>query len=293
MAESARKNLENKGNSLHPVLLPSKLQSWWAKSWCSNLERYADYANRIGRGRSYARNGSVVDLRIETGKIAARVQGSRSQPYKIEIKITSMRADKREELADLCIGKLASAEALLAGNFPQELAHLLFGESQGLFPNPQQIQFSCSCPDWADMCKHVAAALYGIGARFDEDPSLFFALRGINVNDLVGRIVDQSAKELLGKTPLRKGARAAGKGFQELSMDDAELGKLFGLDFGSGEKTGEPSNAKGTSKSKVQDKVKVIGPSLDKGKVKEKARGKGYNEGMGMGSGKTKRRTSE
>ncbi len=236
-AESARRRLEKKGARLHPALWHSPLKSWWAQSWCRNLERYADYANRIGRGRTYARNGSVVDLRVEAGKVSALVQGSQSAPYEIEIGITTLRGVARQQLAEVCAGKLESVEALLAGKFPKELEHLLFAEKHGFFPLPRQIQFSCSCPDWAGMCKHVAAALYGVGARLDEDPALFFTLRGIKMEDLVGRAVEQSAHKLLRK---KRGSKAAG-GIKELDLGDAELGKLFGLDFGRGKRQGRKS----------------------------------------------------
>lgn len=236
-AEATRAQMAVKGQDLHPAVLVGALKSWWARSWCGNLERYADYSNRIGRGRSYARNGSVVDLRIEAGKIAALVQGSQRRPYKIGIKITILRGDKRKELADLCEGKLESAEALLAGKFPKELEHLLFAERGGLFPDPRQIEFSCSCPDSASMCKHIAAALYGTGARLDEDPSLFFLLRGMKMEELVGRVVEKSAEKLLRK---KRGVKGESK---LLELDDGALGALFGLDFGVGSKPGRRRKA--------------------------------------------------
>ncbi len=230
-ADKARKALEKKGHRLNPAILHTPLRSWWASSWCKNLERYADYSNRIGRGRSYARNGSVVDLNLEAGKILALVQGSQARPYKIEIKLTIFRADKRRELASLCEGKLESAKALLSGTFPKELEPLLFGKEQGLFPDPRQITFTCSCPDSANMCKHVAASLYAVGARLDEDPLLFFTLRGIQVEELVGHIVEKSTESLLKK---KRGSKNESK---VLDTDDSGLGKLFGLNFSAKKKT--------------------------------------------------------
>lgn len=238
LEKALEKNPGRNGGALHHVMLRYPLKSWWARAWCQNLERYADELNRIDRGRDYARNGSVLDLRLEAGIITALVHGSRPAPYEVEIKIETLRGEQCRKLADLCGGKLESVEALLAGSFPRDLERLLVAEKQGLFPHPRQIKFSCSCPDWADMCKHVAAALYGAGARLDEDPSLFFTLRGMKMEELIGRVVEKGAEELLGKRPgagWKKGKKGEkGKGESRvLELNDAALGKLFGLDFGS------------------------------------------------------------
>jgi uncharacterized Zn finger protein len=216
--------LEKRG-PLYPVAVGSPLAvTWWGKAWNRNLESYADYANRIGRGRSYARNGSILDLRIAPAEISALVQGSRPQPYKVRIDITTMSGPSQKTLAEVCSGKLESAEALLKGRFPEDMQGILTSGKYGLFPSPKQIQLSCSCPDWASMCKHIAAALYGVGARLDQDPSLFFVLRGMQAEQLVSRVIRESAEKLL-----------TGRGGGEskvLGLDDAGLGELFGLDFG-------------------------------------------------------------
>ena len=182
-AQKARK----KGQTLNPVVISGRkiAKSWWGQAWCDNLERYADYESRLSRGQRYVRTGAVVDLQIQKGKLQARVQGTRKVPYKVEIRISPLSQERCDEIIDRCGSRVDSLESLLSGSFPETLKDVFLGEG-GLFPTPREISFGCSCPDWAMMCKHVAAALYGVGARLDEDPMLFFTLRGIET----GRFVD-------------------------------------------------------------------------------------------------------
>jgi uncharacterized Zn finger protein len=222
-AEKQRAKLAKKGESLQPVLLTGKTiaAKWWGKAWCKNLERYADYANRIARGRSYVRSGMVLDLRITPGSVTALVQGSRSTPYKIHVKLPLLSAAARTQVETACRGQLGSLADLLAGKFPQALEALFTATGTGLFPTPKEIQFACSCPDVASMCKHVAAVLYGIGARFDEDPGLFFTLRGLEPQKLISGVVQQHTAELLAK---------AKRGSEKI-LDEADLGALFGIEM--------------------------------------------------------------
>ena len=129
-------------------------------------------------------NGSVIDLKIQKGKILARVQGSRKTPYKVEIRISPLSEKKCQDILSRCGKKLENLEALLGGNFPDEMKELFQGKG-GLFPEPREISFNCSCPDWALMCKHVAAALYGVGARLDENPLLFLHCGELMWGDLL------------------------------------------------------------------------------------------------------------
>ena len=222
-AEKQCAKLLKQGETLHPVTLAgfAMAAKWWGKAWCKNLERYADFSNRVGRGRSYVRNGMVLDLRIASGVVTALVQGSRPQPYKINVKIAPLAKEARAQVEAACRGQIGSLADLLAGQFPKALEALFAGEKTGLFPTPKEITFDCSCPDWASMCKHVAAVLYGIGARFDEDPGLFFTLRGMDPQALIGDVVQQRTGELLAKT-----APAAGK-----VLADADLGAVFGIEM--------------------------------------------------------------
>lgn len=226
----ASKKLERlkKKRDVKPVILQGSAiaRTWWGKSWNKNLEEYADYSNRIGRGRSYVRHGAVLDLQIEAGIIRALVQGSRSKPYEIIIQIGKLNRKTCQHIATSCSGMLESVSELVSGKFPKELGELFLQRDAGLFPSPKEIDFSCSCPDWASMCKHVAAALYGVGARLDEDATLFFTLRGVDMGDLVGETVAAKAENML-ETASRKSSRV---------IQDADLSALFGIDLSDGEK---------------------------------------------------------
>ena len=193
-------------------------ETWWGMEWDRNLERYSDYENRIGRGRSYLRNRAVIDLKIREGQVKANVQGSRSRPYSVTVDISPMPADRQREVMDRCGMKVKTVEELVNGNIPEEVRDVVVSE-RGLFPRPSEISFECTCPDWASMCKHVAAVLYGIGRKFDQDPLLFFTLRGIDFEPLIGRTVDQKLDMILAN---------ADKPSPRI-IDDCDLDRLFGI----------------------------------------------------------------
>lgn len=196
-AESIKREKE-KGKTLEPVHVAGRtiVKNWWGQAWCSNLEQYADYASRLDRGKRYIRTGAVLDLKIEKGKIHARVQGTRKTPYKVEIRISPLSEEKCQEIIKKCSRKIENLESLLSGTFPEELKELFQGGS-GLFPEPKEISFNCSCPDWALLCKHVAAALYGVGVRLDNDPGLFFLLRGINMDHFIDATLANKVEAML------------------------------------------------------------------------------------------------
>src|SRR5947207_2287362 len=173
------------GDSIAPVIIEGRTiaKSFWGKSWCANLERYSDYANRLPRGRTYVRNGSVIDLQIKKGEVLASVSGS--SLYDIKIAIAPVKAARWKSICRDCAGSIDSLVELLQGRLAKGVMDRVCREGDGLFPSPKEIELSCSCPDWADMCKHVAAALYGVGARLDEKPQLLFALRGVDENELL------------------------------------------------------------------------------------------------------------
>ena len=197
-AASTAARAHKKGKQLHPVTLTGRTiaKSWWGMAWCRNLERYADYETRLPRGQRYVRSGAVVDLQIQPGRITARVQGTRKTPYKEEIRISPLSQERCDEIMARCSARVDSLESLLSGRFPEALKDVFLGEG-GLFPTPREIAFSCSCPDWAVMCKHVAAALYGVGARLDEDPLLFFTLRGIDAARFVDVVIANRIESML------------------------------------------------------------------------------------------------
>lgn len=191
--------LKKKNTNLEPIIIEGKniANTWWGKAWNKNLENYADYSNRISRGRSYVRMGAVLDLKIETGIVKALVQGSEKKPYEIEIRITALSNDKWDSILKLCNHKIDNLAELVEGKFPKELEEIFTLKGKGLFPTDKEIKFSCSCYDWADMCKHVTAVLYGIGARFDDDPTLFFKLRNIDFEVLLKKTIEQKMQSLL------------------------------------------------------------------------------------------------
>jgi len=226
-AENKLKKLMKKNPGMKPVRIAGRAiaTTWWGKAWNTNLEQYADYANRIGRGRSYVRHSAVLDLQVDPGRVTSQVQGSRSKPYVVVVEIKKISRSNWRNIKNACEGKFDSLKKLLAGKFPRSLGELFTQTGKGLFPTPNEIKFSCSCPDWAGMCKHVAATLYGIGARLDEDPGLFFKLRKARMDDLVSEAVAETSKSIL-----KKAERKTGR-----VMDTADLSDLFGIDMDIGE----------------------------------------------------------
>lgn len=260
-ADQKLKQLKKKNPDIRPVRLEGKAltQSWWGKAWNKNLERYADFSNRIGRGRSYVRHGAVLDLQIQPGRVDALVQGSASSPYEVEVRIKEIPEKDWKTMIAVCEGRLESLQELIAGQFPKALADIFTAQGEGLFPTPTEIGFSCSCPDWASMCKHVAATLYGIGARFDEDPSLFFYLRNRDISDLVSTAVAEGTRTLLDRAE-RKSDRV---------LDDADLSDVFGIDMDEPEPEPEakakpaPKPKKTTGKKAAKKKKPEPEPSAE------------------------------
>jgi len=157
-------------------------QTFWGQAWCDNLERYSDFASRLPRGRTYVRNGSVVDLRVEPGRIGAHVAGS--ELYQIDIAIRALAPARWKAVKKACTGKIGSLVSLLRGELAGPVLEVLT-RAGGLFPEPREIDMSCSCPDIAGLCKHLAATLYGVGARLDTRPELFFVLRQVDQGELI------------------------------------------------------------------------------------------------------------
>ncbi len=246
----------NGKNNFEPVRITGRkiASSWWGKSWNDNLERYADYANRIGRGRSYVRNEMVLDLKIREREVSALVAGSRSKPYKVSIAIDGIPKRTWESVVCRSSERIDSMASLMEGTFPRELKDIFFCAGTGLFPAPSEIKFSCSCPDWALMCKHVAAALYGIGARFDAAPELFFLLRGMSMDELIGTVAQKETQRLLD----RQGSGSKRILKQNAENDDLEA--LFGISMvgGESESTSEPVPARKTLDGNTSTAKKTV-----------------------------------
>jgi len=207
---------------LPPIDGTKLVRTFWGKAWCDNLESYRDYENRLPRGRSYVRHGAVIDLQILAGKVAALVSGT--SIYEVEVKIQSLPPKSWSKLASECIRQIDSLVDLLRGQLPTQVMELVTRRQGGLFPSPNEISFQCSCPDWAGMCKHVAAALYGVGVRLEQKPELFFELRGVDHNELVGGAAE-AVPRLADGAKNRKVVRGA------------DLSALFGIEL-------EPSTTK-------------------------------------------------
>ncbi|MCU0857770.1 MAG: helix-turn-helix domain-containing protein [Pontiellaceae bacterium] len=168
---------------IEPFRTRSIAVSFWGQAWCRHLEAFSDYANRLPRGRSYVRNGSVCHLAIEKGTITALVSGS--SLYKLSIHIQPLDTKQWESIKSRCKGGIGSLIELLQGKISDEIMTVVTDKQNGLFPQPKEIRFNCDCPDWADMCKHVAAVMYGVGVRLDTHPELLFKLRGVNHEELI------------------------------------------------------------------------------------------------------------
>ena len=190
--------------------------TFWGKAWCENLERYADFANRLPRGRTYVRNGSVLDLAVGRGQVVAYVAGS--ELYTVTVAIAPLAKARWKRVVSRCTGRIGSLVGLLRGELSADVLAVLCDAKEGLFPEPREISLDCSCPDWAGVCKHVAAVLYGVGSRLDTRPELFFVLRQVDQTELIS----SATSGAVSRRPRKGGAKqlAAGK-----------LADVFGIDI--------------------------------------------------------------
>lgn len=232
--------LKKKGENIQPIgpLAGRGLiaKSFWGKGWCKHLEKFSDYQNRLPRGRSYVRNGAVYHLAIEPETVTALVSGS--SPYELSIHIEPLKPEKWDAIKTSCKGKIGSLIELLQGKISDEIMALVTDKEDGLFPHPHEIRFNCNCPDWADMCKHVAAAMYGIGVRLDEEPELLFKLRGVNHEELIA--VDTAIDDLTsGKRSRRR-----------RTLQTEDIGNVFGVELDDETETPAPRPRKPKKKTK-------------------------------------------
>lgn len=219
-AQAARElaKLRKKGRKTSPVVIEGRTiaETFWGAAWCDNLERYSDFANRLPRGRTYVRNGSVVDLQVGPGRVTALVSGSTM--YDVKVTVGPVPRARWSAICKDCAGAIDSLVELLQGRLSKGVMTRLCEERTGLFPSPKDILFTCSCPDFASMCKHVAAVLYGIGARLDHQPELLFTLRKVNQQDLIAKAGADLAQK-----------RKAPAGAKVLASDD--LSEMFGIEM--------------------------------------------------------------
>ena len=225
-AQQAVAKLRKRGVAMAPVVVEGRAitRTFWGTSWCKNLEGYSDFANRLPRGRSYVRSGSVIHLEIAPGKVKAFVRGRAT--YEVVVTISTVPKQRWRSICKASAGAIDSLVELLQGRFSKAVMDRLCRQNGGLFPSAREIEFSCSCPDVASMCKHVAAVLYGIGVRFDEQPELLFRLRDVSEHDL---IASADAGMSLSK---RRPSKAK-------VLEGADLSQLFGLQLGGSDAVGE------------------------------------------------------
>ena len=208
--------LRKKGKIIQPVSLDGRTiaRSFWGKGWCDHLESFSDYANRLPRGRTYVRNGSVCHLDIRPGRIEAIVSGS--ELYDIVIRIKELQAATWASIKNTCSGHIGSMLELLQGKLSDQVMAIVTDRHHGLFPQPGEMTLDCSCPDWAGMCKHVAAVLYGAGSRLDCQPELLFLLRGVDAQELIA--TEMALPDAAAVTV-------------DDTLADEQLGAIFGIDL--------------------------------------------------------------
>lgn len=243
-----------KGEQVAPIVIQGRkiATTFWGKAWCENLERYSDYANRLPRGRTYVRNGSVIDLKIAPGKIQAVVSGS--DIYDVTVEITPVSKTRWKSICADCAGAIDSLVELLQGRLSEGVMERICRQNTGLFPSPREIRLSCSCPDSAGMCKHIAAVMYGIGARLDGSPELLFRLHQVDEKELIAG----AARAL----PVTRGPAAS------KVLDGGDLSDIFGLELASG------ADGEGVGAAGVETKVKKLRVAKKAAVGKGKAGGK-------------------
>jgi uncharacterized Zn finger protein len=224
--------LRAQGHEPRPIRVDGRdiASTFWGKAWCEHLENHADFASRLPRGRSYLRNGSVLDLHVAKGEVRALVSGT--DVYEVRVRLRPLAAARWEAVRRACAGRIGTVVELLAGKLSSAVMKVLCDPAEGIFPATRELELSCSCPDGARLCKHLAAVLYGVGARLDEAPELLFLLRGVDGAELVAAAGD--AGSLAGAAPA------------ESTLDVASLGEIFGIELATG--TALPETPRGRTK---------------------------------------------
>jgi uncharacterized Zn finger protein len=245
-AASAKKLEKERGRPLVPIKIEGRTiaRSFWGKAWCDNLEAYSDYANRLPRGRTYVRNGSVIHLEIAKGKITALVSGS--EIYTLAITISALSRENWQTIQRSCARSITSLIDLLQGRFDRGVMERLTQKEGGLFPKPKEIKLSCSCPDSAGMCKHVAAVMYGVGVKLDQFPELLFTLRNVDHLELISQAVsDDNLNRAL-------------TGDLEDSLQADDLGQIFGIELETGHSSSTDDVPTRKPRRKTSPPVKAV-----------------------------------
>ena len=260
-ARREMEKLRKRGLDVQPVTIEGRkiARSFWGGAWCTHLEKFSDYANRLPRGRTYVRNGSVCHLEVATGHVRAMVSGS--EIYNVTVDVEPLPSKKWRDVKKSCTGRIGSLLELLQGKLSDGVMQVVTDRDRGLFPRPMEIRFECDCPDWATMCKHVAAVFYGVGARLDERPELLFLLRGVDHEELIAVETEEAVAAL--------GARS---GHKRIARDD--LQEVFGLDLAGEEPDLAPTAVRASKrqgrrkKKKGRSKARPAGQSRDRSGVR-------------------------
>ena len=287
--EMEKLDKKSNGKPRSPVRIAGRemTTTFWGNAWCENLENYSDYSNRLPRGRSYARNGSILDLQIDKGVVTAMVSGS--SLYRIKIKIQTLKDNLWKNIKVDCAQSIHSVMDLLQGKLSNAVMQRLTQEKIGLFPHSKEIDLKCSCPDGAYLCKHLAAVMYGIGHRLDSMPELLFTLRGVCQHELIGEIATTQTMN----DALTGASRSAEDGSDILSDD---LGDIFGIDLVSASPKSidgpisrkvKPTANK-TAKKKRSGETIMTEPIADQPRVKKPATKKISKAKAKPGTGKTR-----
>jgi uncharacterized Zn finger protein len=247
--------LSKAGLDIQPIVIEGRTiaRTFWGKAWCTHLESFSDYSNRLPRGRAYVRNGSVCHLEIERGAIQAIVSGS--QLYNVTVMIEGLPAKKWNTVKRKCSGSIGSLLELLQGKLSESVMEVVTDRGKGLFPRPAEISLDCDCPDWAVMCKHVAAVLYGVGARLDEKPDLLFLLRGVDHEELI-----RTEAGVVAAT------RKKGRGGRRLAAGD--ISDVFGIEMAT-----EPGTRSSRRKKTIRKKAKKAKNTASRAKSESKRKG--------------------
>ncbi len=272
--------MRKKGVCVQPIEIEGRkiARTFWGEAWCRHLERFSDFENRLPRGRTYVRNGSVCHLEIQRGRIRAMVSGS--ELYDVTVRIDKLPSKKWRDVKGRCAGRIGSLLELLQGRLSKGVMEVVTDPRTGLFPLPEEIGLACSCPDWAVMCKHVAAVLYGVGARLDQEPALLFLLRGVNEEELITAGTDAAATV--------GGARGTGR------IAEGDLSELFGIDMAEEATEAEAPVDEGPAETGPGARVLKNAPAPEKtlGERLAAARRRKAEAGTGRAAGRPRRQTS-
>ena len=247
------------GVNIQPVEIEGRkiARTFWGEAWCAHLESLGDYENRLPRGRTYVRNGSVCHLELYKGTVKAMVSGS--DLYNVTVSIKTLPKRKWDDVKSRCVGQIGSLLELLQGKLSKGIMAVVTDREKGLFPLSSEISLNCTCPDWAVMCKHVAAVLYGVGTRLDDKPEMLFLLRGVDHEELISADADAVL------------AATAGEGGGRRRIVKGDLKDVFGIEMAEEEASGKDRSQHGLSRTTA---TKRTATRSGKGKTTGKTAGK-------------------